>query len=347
MARIKVDEITNLAENGNVSFPSGGASFTGNVSVGGALTADSVTASIALKNYLTADLPTSGNSVGTLIWNTDSQEVQVWDGTAWVKLNNPYKDVDATSVEAFWDGAPDQVSGNIWLSKRNHPNISNANCTMINNPVFSPSVPGGDGSIGFWNFNGSSQYGWINDLNYGNGGSHGPQNNGRLYEFVCFCWFRTTSGSANSGGSYDFDNWSWFDWDRSEAIGWNIGNHGKLQFAGDSNVTCCYDVTGDTTLNDGQWHFGAVVVSANNGYIKFYADGQPDGTRSYSFSYFGQGTRRWGFIGDGSEAGGNNGTRNSIYYNGDIAQLALISEFWDDAKVLDHYNRTKSRFGIA
>tara|TARA_B100001564_G_scaffold294684_1_gene259579 strand:- start:188 stop:844 length:657 start_codon:yes stop_codon:yes gene_type:complete len=218
---------------------------------------------------------------------------------------------------------------------------------MINNPVFSPSVPGGDGSIGFWNFNGSNQYGWINDLNYGNGGSHGPQNNGRLYEFVCFCWFRTTSGSPNSGGNYDFDNWSWFDWDRSEAIGWNIGNHGKLQFAGESNVTCCYDLTGDTTLNDGQWHFGAVVVSANNGYIKFYADGQPDGTRSNSFSYFGQGSRRWGFIGDGSEAGGNNGTRNQIYYNGDIAQLALISEFWDDAKVLDHYNRTKSRFGIA
>ena len=51
-------------------------------------------------------------------------------------------------------------------------------------------------------------------------------------------------------------------------------------------------------------------------------------------------------IGDGSEAGGNNGTRNQIYYNGDIAQLALISEFWDDAKVLDHYNRTKSRFGL-
>ena len=43
MARIKVDEITNLAENGNVSFPSGGASFQGNVSVGGVLTYEDVT----------------------------------------------------------------------------------------------------------------------------------------------------------------------------------------------------------------------------------------------------------------------------------------------------------------
>ena len=57
MARIKVDEITNLAENGNVSFPSGGASFQGNVSVGGSLTADSVNASIALKILLLLNYP--------------------------------------------------------------------------------------------------------------------------------------------------------------------------------------------------------------------------------------------------------------------------------------------------
>ena len=120
MARVKVDEITNLAESGSVAFPTGGASFSGNVSVTGSLTADSVSASIALKNYATAALPPSGTAVGTLIWNTDNLEVQVWDGTAWVKLNNPYTDVNATSVECFWDGASDQVSGNVWFSKRQH-----------------------------------------------------------------------------------------------------------------------------------------------------------------------------------------------------------------------------------
>ena len=48
MARVKVDEITNLAESGAVSFPSGGASFQGDVSVAGGVTADTVTASVAL-----------------------------------------------------------------------------------------------------------------------------------------------------------------------------------------------------------------------------------------------------------------------------------------------------------
>jgi len=347
MSRLKADEIANQTGSGDVSFPNGGATFGGNVTTTGTLNANAITAnSITLGSYTDLTRPTSGNVTGTIIWNTTQTEVQVWDGTAWVPLSNPYTDVDATSIEAFWDGAADQISGSVWKSKKSHPNVSNADCTMINNPSYSPVVPGGDGSIGFWRFNGSNQYGWINDLNYGNGGSHGPQNNGRLYEFVCFCWFRTSYGSANSGGSYDFDNWSWYDWDRSEAIGWNIGAHGKLQFAGESNNTCCYDITGDTPANDGQWHFGAVVVSASNGYMKFYLDGVPDGQRNHSFSYFGQGSRRWGFIGDGSEATSNNGGRNSIYYDGDIAQLGLISEFWSDAQVLDHYTRTRSRLGV-
>ena len=264
-----------------------------------------------------------------------------------VGAKTPYKTLDTTAqIECFWDGAPDQISGNVWLSKEAHPNVSHANCTMINGPTYN-AVTTGDGSIGYWNFNGSNQYGWINDLNYSNGGNHGPDNNGRLSNFTMGIWFRTTYGTPNTGGGWDSGNWSWLDWDRSEVVSWNIGTAGKLQFSGYANTGGYWDITGDRTYNDGQWHFGAVVVSSSNGYIKFYADGQPDGTRSNSFSYFGNGSRRWGFIGDGSEAGGNNGTRNNIYYNGDIAQLGLISEYWDDAKVLDHYNRTKGRFGIA
>ena len=34
-SRIKVDEVTNLAQSGNVAFPTGGASFSGNVNVTG------------------------------------------------------------------------------------------------------------------------------------------------------------------------------------------------------------------------------------------------------------------------------------------------------------------------
>ena len=277
-------------------------------------------------------LPGMGGGSNSPLVNKDSSE--------------PYKDIDATSIEGFWDGASDQISGNVWLSKQQHSNLSNANVTMVGSPTYTSSVAGGDGSIGYWSFDGSSQYGWINDLNYAQNGQHGPNNDGKLYEFTCVTWFRTSAGSPNASGSYEFANWAFLDWDRSEAFNWNVGDHGKLQFAGSSNSTCCYDVMGTSTCNDGQWHMGAVVVSPSNSYIKFYLDGQPDGSHTHSFTYMNNGARRWGFFADGSEATSNNGSRNSIYYEGDIAQNALLSEFWSDAKVLTHYTKTRTRFGV-
>ena len=258
----------------------------------------------------------------------------------------PYKTLDTTAqIECFWDGAPDQISGSVWLSKEAHPNVCHANCTMINGPSYNP-VTTGDGSIGYWNFNGSNQYGWINDLNYSNSGQHGPDNNGRLSNFTMGIWFRTSYGSPNSGGGWDSGNWSWLDWDRSEVVSWNIGTAGKLQFSGYANTGGYWDITGDATYNNGQWHFGVCTVSSTNNQVKFYGDGQPDGTRSVNHSYFGARTRRWGFIGDGSEAGGNNGSRNQVYYEGDIAQLFMFNEVWSDAKVNEHYQKTRGRFGV-
>ena len=258
----------------------------------------------------------------------------------------PYKTLDTTAqIECFWDGAPDQISGSVWLSKEAHPNVSHANCTMINGPSYN-AVTTGDGSIGYWNFNGSNQYGWINDLNYSNSGQHGPDNNGRLSNFTMGIWFRTSYGSPNSGGGWDSGNWSWLDWDRSEVVSWNIGTAGKLQFSGYANTGGYWDITGDATYNNGQWHFGVCTVSSTNNQVKFYGDGQPDGTRSVNHSYFGARTRRWGFIGDGSEAGGNNGSRNQVYYEGDIAQLFMFNEVWSDAKFAEHYQKTRGRFGV-
>ena len=160
-------------------------------------------------------------------------------------------------------------------------------------------------------------------------------------------WFRTTYGTPNTGGGWDSGNWSWLDWDRSEVVSWNIGTAGKLQFSGYANTGGYWDITGDRTYNDGQWHFGVCTVSSTNNQVKFYGDGTADGTRSVNHSYFGARTRRWGFIGDGSEAGGNNSSRNNVYYDGDIAQLFLINEVWTDEKILTHYNKTKGRFGLS
>ena len=109
--------------------------------------------------------------------------------------------------------------------------------------------------------------------------------------------------------------------------------------------TCCYDITGNTPANDGNWHFG-VCVGTQGSSIEFFLDGVADGSHSWSGSSFGHGSTRWGFVGDGSEATSNNGGRNSIYYEGDIAQLWLLSEAWSASQVLNHYTKTRTRFGV-
>ena len=335
------------------------------INVNGTLEVESGSSQFCLPKGTTGQRPTSP-AAGMIRYNTDSSQLEWYNGTEWKVKGGPvadpsgdegegepepeppYTDLDSGSatVECFWDGASDQVSGSTWLSKEQHPNLANANCEMVNSPTYTSAVPGGDGSIGYWNFNGSNQYGWIRDLNYSQGGSHGPNNNGRLYNFTMGIWFRTTYGTPNTGGGWDSGNWSWLDWDRSEVISWNIGTAGKLQFSGYSNNGGYYDITGNATYNDGNWHFGVCTVSADNNQIKFYGDGIADGTHSHSFSYFGARTRRWGFIGDGSEAGSNNSSRNNVYYEGDIAQLFLINEVWSESKQLEHYNKTKTRFGL-
>ena len=104
MSTLKADEIANQSGSGDVNFPNGGATFGGNVTTTGTLNANAITAnSITLGSYTDLTKPTSGNVIGTIIWNTTQTEVQVWDGTEWAPLNNPYTDVDATSVEVFWD----------------------------------------------------------------------------------------------------------------------------------------------------------------------------------------------------------------------------------------------------
>ena len=348
MSNIKVDSIKGHDPTFTIDMAT-----DANLNVNGTMSVTGFESQLAIPKGTTAQRPSSPTA-GMIRFNTSVNAMELYNGATWSEFGSstgsgssgPYTTIDATSVECFWDGASDQVSGNVWLSKQAHPSVSNANCTMINGVNYTSSVPGGDGSIGYWNFNGSNQYGWINDLNYSNGGQHGPNNNGRLSNFTMGIWFRTSYGSPDSGSGWDSGNWSWLDWDRSEVVSWNIGTGGKLQFSGYADTGGYWDITGNGTYNDGQWHFAVVTVSSSNNQVIFYADGNNDGSHSVNHSYFGARTRRWGFIGDGSEAGGNNGSRNDVYYDGDIAQLFMINEVWSSSKIQQHYSQTRTRFGV-
>ena len=80
-SRIKVDEVTNLAQSGSVSFPTGGASFSGNVAVTGNI---DFTGQLLQNGSPFVTLPTqtasnlgavlrSGGTSGTAYWDTSGE----------------------------------------------------------------------------------------------------------------------------------------------------------------------------------------------------------------------------------------------------------------------------------
>ena len=62
--------------------------------------------------------------------------------------------------------------------------------------------------------------------------------------------------------------------------------------------------------------------------------------------YLGDRTRRWGFIGDGSEAANENGARNYIYHDGKIGRVVLFKAAYTDAEVAQEWETHRGRFGV-
>ena len=56
-----------------------------NVDVNGTLEVDSVTSTVTLTAVSSSQRPQNA-AQGTIIWNTDTLEVEVWNGTAWVNI---------------------------------------------------------------------------------------------------------------------------------------------------------------------------------------------------------------------------------------------------------------------
>ena len=90
---------------------------------------------------------------------------------------------------------------------------------------------------------------------------------------------------------------------------------------GVSNVICDLSEPADAmSLADGAWHQG--VVTFDRGTVRFFRDGVLSST-GRTDEQIGGGARRYGFVGDGSEASTYNGDRNRHYFTGDIASLRM------------------------
>tara|TARA_R100000654_G_scaffold27155_1_gene51021 strand:+ start:1629 stop:2675 length:1047 start_codon:yes stop_codon:yes gene_type:complete len=219
----------------------------------------------------------------------------------------------------------------------------------------------------------------IKDLNYVSGSSDGITN------LTVACWCKSvsgtisglqTNGNTTTRGAHDQRIIASFDrssvWRLSIGsdgagansvgkivfgyMGVNLSN-GVESFAGDniggSNVS--YD------LRDDSWHYVAVTFSklSNSSLLKFYLDGQPLSSRTYTTSFaIGGGTDpetpTFGFIGVGSEArafSGTSGPRQMFagkigafhYYTSTSGDSTATLT---DAQILHNFNALKYRYGF-
>lgn len=133
-------------------------------------------------------------------------------------------------------------------------------------------------------------------------------------------WFRT-----DETGTGEFDNWALLDFDRSEYFNLYVrGDTGGVGFSTSGETATMVDHSTSTDYADGDWHLACGTYDADTDRKRIYVDGtlevdaaatNPDG--------LGTGTERWGFIGDGSEAGALDGGRNDKHYTGRIDEVRL------------------------
>ena len=161
----------------------------------------------------------------------------------------------------------------------------------------------------YYVFDGTNDFIAINDLNY--------TSTGDITSMTVTGWYRSTFTHTNYNR-----NWAIIDFDRSEHFDFYQHGDGRLSFSGRDDAGILDFFSTGTTVNDGAWH--QVAVTYNGTTVDVFVDGIVRDSDSSVWSFgIGRNTTRYGFIGDGSEAGSFNAGRNNIYMEADLDELRL------------------------
>lgn len=218
--------------------------------------------------------------------------------------------------------------------------VSGNDLTLVNSPTYVSSTPK------HLSFDGANDYGWLANLNYGSSNT--------ISEMSVFAWIRTDRASSGTINAYSSDNWAILDFDRSEVFNVYLNGQGQLSWSGKAGNNggiggTYFDIVGVEQLNDNAWHLIGVTYSVTDQEIVMYVDGAVDETFTANGNLNALGTgrsTRYGIVGDGSEASSENGNRNNIYYDGDIASILFYENTALTAQqAADMWNGQKSTFG--
>lgn len=178
------------------------------------------------------------------------------------------------------------------------------------------------GSSEFMNFNptldfdGANDYIALKNKNY--------KEKDQLKNIHSFVVYSTDYNVIDSNPN--FDNWGFLDFDRSESYNMFIRPDGKLAFSYQSERTT-KDLFSESLGNDGVPHIAEFKFEAaleEETFMKF--DGRIEYQDDLTNRNIVVKQDRFGFIGDGSEADMENGTRNNIHYDGKISEVIMADK---------------------
>lgn len=165
---------------------------------------------------------------------------------------------------------------------------------------------------------------------------------GALPAFAVTAWVNL---DATDTGGYGL-----LDYDRSEYFNTHFGNGsnfdatasgGLIHFSTTDSGSSLHDMAGSDISNTG-WRHVAWVYDGTDKII--YLDGVADNTalNPHSGNAIGNGTTRYGIIGDGSEAGSEDGSRNAVYFDGAIDELRFVEGSRSADWIQTEYNNQNS-----
>ena len=314
---LKVNEITNTAGSGLVSFPDCGAKFNGDVTVNGTLSLNTLGGAITVKSYSQSGKP-SNPPAGTIIWNTDFFRIEVWNGFVWTRLDQPGGLFPTTGLVVHLDATDTNSyngSGSVWTDISGSGNNFNINASAHRGPT-------GDKKA-YMDFKGS----------YGMAKNGGDISLSDEVTYVCVTRIlNSTSTWRTLTRSYSADHHVIV-----QSGGWNIGmyDNNSVGFRGTGFSQQNLSGYRSNTFMTMIWRWNATTDSPT---YEFSVNGEVLGTIRDSNARYNR-----GFGSLGGYHGGNTNVNSGSQYWGDIRMFAAYSRRVTNTEVVDITNSLISR----
>ena len=130
-SKLKVNEFTTTSGSGSVAFAKGGADMTGDMSVNGTLSLNTLGGAITVKSYTQAGKP-SNPAIGTVIWNTSTNRIEIWNGNIWTRMDEPGGQFPTNGLVVHLDATDTNSyngSGTVWSDLSGNGNNFNINAS--------------------------------------------------------------------------------------------------------------------------------------------------------------------------------------------------------------------------